>query len=78
MKNESLKLGLTYLSGQHIYSKDPSVKVLKLVEPESEQEKTKSVLEDILRWADDGGQISEIGNAPDPSISATSEKRANG
>jgi hypothetical protein len=63
MKNKSLKLGLTYLFGQHIHGKDSSDKVLKLVKAESEREKTKSVLEDILRWADDGGQMIDIGSA---------------
>jgi hypothetical protein len=63
MKNKSLKLGLTYLSGKHLHGKDSSDKVLRLVKPESEPEKTKSVLEDILRWADDGGQMIDLGNA---------------
>ena len=32
-----------------------------LVKPESEQERTRSVIEDILRWADDGGQMLDLG-----------------
>jgi len=33
-----------------------------LVKPESEWERTESVIEDILRWADDGGPAFETGN----------------
>jgi hypothetical protein len=29
--------------------------MFKLVKPESEEERTESLMEDILRWADDGG-----------------------
>jgi hypothetical protein len=30
-------------------------------------EKAERIMEDILRWADDGGQIVGMGNAPCPS-----------
>ena len=63
MKNKSLKLGFTYLFRQHIGGKESSGNILKLVKSESERERTKSLIEDILRWADDGGQMIEIGNA---------------
>ena len=42
-----------------------------LVEPESER--TESVIEDILRWADDGGQISQRTASVNP---ATARERA--
>ena len=62
MKNKSLKLGLTYSFDQHIHGKDSSGNMLKLVKLESEPERTESLLEDILRWADDGGKMIDIGN----------------
>ena len=57
MKNKSLKLRLSYFFRQRIYSKDSSENMPDLVKPESEWERTESIMEDILRWADDGGQI---------------------
>jgi hypothetical protein len=60
MKDKSLKLRLSFLFKQRIPGRDSSENVLEL-------EKTKRVIEDILRWADDGGQIAGIGNAPRPS-----------
>jgi hypothetical protein len=63
MKNKSLKLGLTYFFRQYIHGKDSSGKMLKLVKLESERERTESVIEDIQRWADDGGQMIDVGNA---------------
>jgi hypothetical protein len=57
MKNKSLKLRSSYFFRQRkrIYGKDLSENMPELVKPESER--TESVIEDILRWADDGGQI---------------------
>jgi hypothetical protein len=63
MKNKSLKLGLIYFLRQHIHSNDSSGNLLRLLKPESERERTESVIEDILRWADDGGQMIDVGNA---------------
>jgi hypothetical protein len=48
-----------------------------LIKPESERERTESVMKDILRWADDGGQMLDIGNALYPSNAATAGKAAN-
>jgi hypothetical protein len=36
--------------------------MLEWAKPESEWEGAESVIEDILRWADDGGQILDLGN----------------
>jgi hypothetical protein len=63
MKNKSLKLGLTYFFRQHIHGKESSGNILRVVKPESKRERTKSVIEDILRWADDGGQKINLDNA---------------
>ena len=55
MKNKLLKLILPNFFRQRIHSKDVSGNMFKLVKPESEEERTESLMEDILRWADDGG-----------------------
>jgi len=63
MKNKSVKLGLTYFFRHHIHGEDSSGNLLRVVKPESERERTESVIEDILRWADDGGQKIDLDNA---------------
>jgi hypothetical protein len=55
MKKKSLKLRLSYFFRQRkrIYSKDSSENMPALVK----SERTDSVIEDILRWADEGGKM---------------------
>ena len=60
MKDKSLKLRLSSLFRQRIPGRDSSEDMLEL-------EKAERVIEDILRWADDGGQIVGIDIAPRPS-----------
>jgi hypothetical protein len=75
MKNKSLIRRSTYFFRQRkrIYGKDLSENMPELVKPESER--TESVTEDILRWADDGGQtLSQIGN-PLPQVAETNTPR---
>ena len=62
MKNRSFDDGLTFFFSQRIHGRDLSNNLLELTEPESEWERTESVIEDILRWADDGGQMLDLGN----------------
>jgi len=57
MQNKSLRLRLSSFFRQRIDGKDSSENMPELVKPKSEWERTESVIEDILRWADDGGQI---------------------
>lgn len=59
MKNKSLKPRLSYFFRQRkqIYGKDLSENMPDVVRLRSEWERTESVVEDILRWADDGGQM---------------------
>ena len=73
MKNRSRKLRASYFFKQRkrVYGKDSSEPMPELVEPESER--TESVIEDILRWADDGGQISQRTASVNP---ATARERA--
>jgi len=61
MKNNSFDDGLTYFFSQRIHGRDLSNNRPEWAEPESEWERTESVMEDILRWADDGGQVLDLG-----------------
>jgi hypothetical protein len=67
MKNKSSKLRLPVFFGQHIHGKVASGRMPTLGKSESERVEAESLIEDILRWEDDGGQIVGIGNAPRPS-----------
>jgi hypothetical protein len=67
MKKKLLKLGLPYFFRQRIHYKDSSGNMLKWGKPESEGERTESVMEGILRWADDGGQMMDLGSAAEKS-----------
>lgn len=64
MKNRSFDDGLTYFFSRRIHGRDLANNMLEFAEPdESEWERTESVIdEDILRWADDGGQMLDVGN----------------
>jgi len=74
MKNKSLKLRSSYFFRQRkrIYGKDLSEKMPELVKPESER--TERVIEDILRWADDGGQILQPNSQGKPGYSSGTGK----
>jgi hypothetical protein len=62
MKNKLLQLGLSCFFRQRIHDKDASDHMPELLRTESEWEKTESVIRDILRWADDGGKMSDLGS----------------
>lgn len=51
--------------------------VLAWVKPDSATERKKHVIENILRWSDDGGQMLEADLAPHSSVSESDEKQAN-
>ena len=76
MKNRSFDDGLTYFFSRRIHGRDSSNDILELAKPESEWERTESVIEDILRWADDGGQILDLGNLTAGSGPDTARERA--
>jgi hypothetical protein len=73
MKNKLANGRLSYFFTPRIHGN-----VLAWVKPATASERSKRAIENILRWADDGGQMSDIGNAPDPSNSDTGETQANG
>jgi len=63
MKNKlSNRRGLSYFR-QRIHGEDSSDNMLELIKLESARERTESVHENILRWADDGGQMLDPGNS---------------
>ena len=66
MKNKSSGSGLSYYFTKRIYGRDQD-KMLELIRPDSELERSKGFLENILRWEDDGGQMFCIGNSIDQS-----------
>ena len=47
------------------------------IKPESDWQETESVIEDILRWADDGGQMLDVGNLTARSKPDDAAKRRN-
>ena len=61
MKIKSFDHALPYFFVQPSPGKDASGSILEWLKSESEQ--TKGLLEDILRWADDGGQMLDLGNS---------------
>lgn len=62
MKKKSLKLRLSSFLGQRILLVDSSGNMPELIKPASGWERADSAIEDILRWADDGGKMLDLGN----------------
>lgn len=78
MKNKSSnRRGLSQFFRHRIHGKGSSDNMLELVKPESEWERTESVLESILRWADDSGQMLDIRNPIDRSDPDMAREREN-
>jgi hypothetical protein len=70
MKNKFSNGRLSYFFTPRIHGN-----VLAWVKPASELERrSKRVIENILRWEDDGGPVSEIGN-PLPQVAETNTPR---
>jgi hypothetical protein len=67
MKNKFSNGRLSYFFAPRIHGN-----VLAWVKPASASERNKRAIESILRWADDGGQMIDIGNAAEK-IMALSE-----
>jgi hypothetical protein len=62
MKKKSLKLRLPYFFGQRIHRRDSSGNMPELIQPETELQRAESGIEDVLRWADDGGKMLDLRN----------------
>jgi hypothetical protein len=68
MKNRSFDDGLTYFFSRRIHGRDASNNMLESLKPESEWDRTENVMEDILRWADDGGKMLDIDWQPNSQV----------
>jgi hypothetical protein len=66
MKKRVLKLRLPYFFGPRNSGTVSSGNMPQLIKPESAWERVESGIEDILRWADDGGQMLDLRNPIDP------------
>jgi hypothetical protein len=62
MKIKLLDPALPYSFTQRFHGKGPG-NLLELVRPDPELERSKGVLENILRWEEDGGKIIEINHS---------------
>jgi hypothetical protein len=60
MKNRSSKRRLPDFFRQRLHGKVASGHMPKLGTPESERLEAESLIEDLLRWADDGGQMLDL------------------
>jgi len=77
MKNKSSKLRLPDFFRQRIPGKVSFGHMSTLGKSESEQIGAENLIKDVLRWADDGRQMLDIGSSQYPSNSDTAGKRAN-
>jgi hypothetical protein len=75
MKKRPLKLRLPYFFGQRNPSTDSSDNMPDLIKPESVWERVESGIEDILRWADDGGKMLDLGNGTTRLTPDTAQKQ---
>ena len=68
-----------FSNGRLSYSFTPRIhgNVLAWVQSASKSERSKRVIENILRWEDDGGQMLDLGNPIARSNPETARERAN-
>ena len=74
-ENKSFDYGLPYFFTQGTHVTEPDNKMLALVGPDSESQRSKVALENILRWEDDGGQMLDACNPKDRSNPAIARQR---
>lgn len=77
MKNTSLKIGLPHFFRKRLQGRIALGTLPAPVKLESKRQRTDSILEDILRWADDGGQTPEPGSLTARSNPDTARKQPN-
>ena len=73
MGNESSGHGLHSFSAQRLHGTDLD-NIYELPKPDSELERSKGVLENILRWEDDGARVFET-NKPLPQLAVNKKPR---
>jgi hypothetical protein len=75
MKKKSVKRRWPYFFGQRVHG-STSGNLPELIKPESEWPKAESIIDDILRWADDGGKMLDLENrATRPDLGDTWKRR---
>jgi hypothetical protein len=77
MKKKSLKLRLPYFLGQRIHLVDLSGNMPESIKPVSGWERGDRAMEDILRWADDGGKMLDLGKRTNRSDPQDTRERRN-
>ena len=77
MKINSLIPGLPYFFRRQLHGKASLVTILKSLKPASEWDRTENVIEDILRWADNGGRMLDLGTLLARSNSDTAREQVN-
>ena len=75
MKKKLLKLRLSSFFGQGIRSKGTPGNMPELIKPEPQWKRAESVIEDILRWADDGGKMLDLDSRKARSDPATMQEK---
>ena len=76
MKKKSSKLKVPYFFGQRIHGAGSSGNLPELIKPASGWERAQGGTEDILRWADDGGKMLDLGKRTTRSNPDTPQERA--
>lgn len=71
MKNKFSNGRLSYFSAPRMHGN-----VLAWLKPESESKQIESLVEDTLRWADDGGKMLDLGSRKDRSNPDAPRERA--
>jgi hypothetical protein len=77
VKKKPLKLRLSSFFGQRIHRAGPSGNLPALIKPESVGEIADRAIEDILRWADDGGKMLDLGSRTTRSDPQDARERRN-
>jgi hypothetical protein len=79
MKNKpSDRHGWAQFLRQQIHGKDSPDNLLELLKPQAEWRRPQSIIEDILHWADDDGQMLDIRNPigrSDPDMARARENK---
>lgn len=77
MKKKSLKRRSPYFFGLGFHRTGSSSHMPELIKSESELQRVETSLEEILRWADDGGKMLDLGNLTARSKPDDTGKRRN-
>lgn len=77
MKNISLKTAVPYFFRHQLHGKVSLDTIRQSLKPGSEWDRPENVIEDILRWADNGGRMLDLGNLLARTNSDTAREQVN-